>query len=412
MSSREGAMSRVCPSCKWSSASPGLKACGQCGTRGLKWRFELDVAPPGSPRKRISRTFATKDQATESLRDHLDRLGRGGFTQGSGSMTLTEWMTTWVEREERRVRAGTLKPRTLEGYAAHTRLYVAGTEVGGTRLDRLTRGALEALYDALSDRGLSASTVHRVHATIRRSLSDAVERNVLAVNPATGAHRAPTSMKITTRPWDQAEVGAFLSSPIVTADRHHAALHLAAMSGLRRGELLALRWSDLDMETGRLSIHRGVVRTRTQGLVVGDPKTEAGKRTIVLDQQTVAVLRRHQTQQRQERMWVSRTGQVADDGYVFANEHGNLLDPDAFTGHFRRLVKKAGLRATRLHDLRHAHASHLIAIGKSALFIQHRLGHSKIEVTLGTYGHLFSSMEADDVQDAADMIYKTAGGSQ
>jgi integrase len=409
--SRDGALRRVCPGCKWSSSAPGLKACGGCGSRKLRWRFELDVAPPGSPRKRITRTFATKEEASESLREHLDRLGKGGFTQGSASMTLTEWMAMWVEREERRVRAGTLKPRTLEGYASHLRLYVAGSEVGGTRLDRITRDALERLYDDLSSRGLSASTVHRVHATIRRSLSDAVERSILASNPATGAHKAPTSMKVKTRPWDQTEVGTFLASEVVRADRHYPALHLAAMSGVRRGELLALRWSDLDMETCRLAIRRGVVRTRNQGLVIGDPKTEAGKRTIVLDSQTVNVLRLHRQRQRIEHRWMTRD-EVSDDGYMFPNTRGALIDPDTFTGHFVRLIKKADLRKTRLHDLRHAHASHLIAIGKSALFIQHRLGHSDITVTLGTYGHLFTEMEADDVEDAAEMIYKAIGGSR
>jgi integrase len=147
--------------------------------------------------------------------------------------------------------------------------------------------------------------------------------------------------------------------------------------------------------------------------VVGSPKTEAGKRTIVLDAVTVQMLQRLRKRQEIERRWITRDGAMSDDGLMFPNDHGALLDPDAFSTHFVRLVKKASLRKTRLHDLRHAHASHLIAIGKSPLFIQHRLGHSKIEVTLGTYGHLFSAMEADDVEDAARQIYQEAiGGSQ
>jgi integrase len=258
---------------------------------------------------------------------------------------------------------------------------------------------------------LQPGTVHRVHATVRRSLADAVERNVLTANPATGAHKEQTSTS-RMKPWDQSEVAAFLSHDDVVTDRNRVAFHLAAMSGMRRGELLALRWSDLDMDSGRLSIHRGVVRSGTQGLVLGETKNEAGKRTIVLDSQTFAMLRRHPNQQRQEQMWVAREPRVEDDGYLFPNGRGGLRDPDSFSAAFRRLVKKAGLRPTRFHDLRHAHASHLIAIGKSPLFIQHRLGHSKIEVTLGTYGHLFTAMEADDVEDAANGIYDAMGGSR
>jgi integrase len=94
---------------------------------------------------------------------------------------------------------------------------------------------------------------------------------------------------------------------------------------------------------------------------------------------------------------------------MFANEEGKPFDPDAFTNHWTKLIKRADLRPIRLHDLRHAHASHLISIGKSALFVQQRLGHAKVTTTLELYGHLFSAMEASDVEEAAERIYGTGG---
>jgi integrase len=370
----------------------------------------LDIAPPGTKRKRISRTFATKEEAVESLREHQQRLTKGGFTDGNGRMTLVEWMTTWLEREERRVRSGTLRASTHEAYAWNVQHYVTDTEIGATRIDRLTRDQFEAFYDGLTSRPLSPATVHRLHGVIRRSLNDAVERGVLAKNPAVGTHRTPKNTQTKYRPWDQGEVAAFLTNEDIKASPNHAALHLLTMGGMRRGEALALRWSDLDPTTSRLSIQRAVSKTKG-GLIVGPPKSEAGRRTIVLDTETVRVLQRHRSHQQIERRWLTRHGSVDDDGLMFANEHGKLLDPDGFSAKFTRLFRRAGLRRVRLHDLRHSHASHLIALGKSALFVQHRLGHSDISVTLGIYGHLFTEMEADDVQDAADQIYRAGGSS-
>ena len=139
--------------------------------------------------------------------------------------------------------------------------------------------------------------------------------------------------------------------------------------------------------------------------------TPLARRTIVLDRQTIQVLQNHRKAQEIEHRWVVRDGMLEADALMFSGDEGGLLDPDSFTAHFRKLIRKAGLRTIRLHDLRHSHASHLIALGKSALFVQHRLGHSDITVTLGTYGHLFTAMETDDVEEAAEAIYKTAEGA-
>lgn len=120
-------------------------------------------------------------------------------------------------------------------------------------------------------------------------------------------------------------------------------------------------------------------------------------------------MQRHRKEQQIQARWLTRNGAVPVDGFMFTNDDGNPYDPDAFSVHFNRVVKRAGLRKMRLRDLRHAHASHLIAIGKSPLFVQQRLGHAKVTTTLELYGHLWSGMEASDMEEAAERIYGTGG---
>lgn len=218
-----------------------LRHVSDAAARIWGWRWQLDIVPPGAKRKRISRPLATEDEATGSLREHLDRFGRHGFTQGSAWMTILEWMASWIEPQERRAKAGTLKDRSWESSVSHVRRYVEGSELDAIRLDRITRDAMESFHDGLSDQGPTASTVHRIHATIRRSLADAAERSVPAANPATGVHEAPTGGGAKTRPWNQTEPETFFASEVVKNDYDCPALHLAATAGMRRGELLALR---------------------------------------------------------------------------------------------------------------------------------------------------------------------------
>ena len=154
-------------------------------------------------------------------------------------MTVLERMASWIEHQERRAKAGTLKDRSWESSVRHLRRYVEGSELDAIRLDRITRDAMESFHDGLSDQAPAASTVHRIH--IRRSLADAVERSVPAANPATGVHEAPTGGGAKIRPWNQTEPETFFASEVVKNDYDCPALHLAVTAGMRRGDLLALR---------------------------------------------------------------------------------------------------------------------------------------------------------------------------
>jgi integrase len=177
---------------------------------------------------------------------------------------------------------------------------------------------------------------------------------------------------------------------------------LALATGMRRGELLALRWQDVDLDDGKLRVERSLEQTKA-GLVFKAPKTRYGRRTISLPSSTVAELKAH-WKATLERRFVLGLGKAGEDVLVFETWDCNTRSPNALTKEWSRAMKAAGLKAT-FHSLRHTHASTLIAAGLDVLTISRRLGHASASITLNTYGHLFKT---DD--RAADAMERVLSG--
>ena len=278
---------------------------------------------------------------------------------------------------------------------------------------------LDRLYSKLATSGkrdgagLSLRTVRYVHSIIGKALADAerkglVNRNVarLASPPATSSTRAPEMTA-----WTPAELRAFLDS---VADHHHGALYrLAAMTGLRRAEVCGLRWADVDLDGGVLRVRQTITsvqeptgadegpKTR-RTLVVGDTKTARSRRTLDLDPGTIATLRSHRTAQLEQRMLMG--GGWTDHGLVFAMPDGQPWNPDVLTRGFDRLVRASDLPRIRLHDLRHTHASHLLAAGVNVKVVSDRLGHASVAFTLDVYGHVLPGQQADAAARVAALV--------
>lgn len=191
--------------------------------------------------------------------------------------------------------------------------------------------------------------------------------------------------------WRPEDTSAFLAA---TAGPELGALfHLAAMTGMRRGELLGLRWSDVDLARARLTVLRQLTSTDHQ-VRIGEPKTARGRRTIDLDPNTVAVLEALQKR--------------ASSQYVFNLADGSPPHPERITRAFTRAVTDSGLPRIRLHDLRHTHAAHLIAVGVDPLTISRRLGHASVAFTLDRYGHLFAQSGAEAATKVAELVESTS----
>lgn len=272
--------------------------------------------------------------------------------------------------------------------------------------EHITKDTLASLLRRTSDstdagtrgEGLDRRTVNYIHTIVHRALKDAVRWGRLARNPADAADPPRAGQKSDgVHAWDAATLREFLAVSRSADDRYHALWVLLATTGMRRGEALGLRWSDVDLEAGRARIVQTIIQTG-KVVSVGEPKTYRGRRPISLDAATVAVLRAHRHRTRQERLLVG--ADFTDLGLVFHHPDGSWLRPDAVSDVFLRRVRRYGLPRLTLKGLRHTWATLALEQGVHPRVVQERLGHSTIAITLGIYSHVSPTLH----DEAAELI--------
>lgn len=198
------------------------------------------------------------------------------------------------------------------------------------------------------------------------------------------------------RVWSPDALARFLAS--IEGNRNEVLFRLMAMTGIRRGEVVALRWSDVELAGHRLTVNQAATVIDGEE-VVAVPKTRRSRRVIDLDPETVAMLQRHRARQREQFLMLGVSATASDR--VFTNELGEPLRPNSVGQAFRRLVDAAALPVIRLHDLRHTHATHLVMAGVNVKVVSERLGHSSVSFTLDTYGHVMPGQQAEAAAAAA-----------
>ena len=350
----------------------------------------------GKERRRWHPVGHDRDEA-EAVRRRLDLEPRDRRPAIGGPITVATFLNeTWLPRKRRQVRA-----TTAYRYAWFVERYI-NPAIGDIPLRRLRVDHLESLYQQLAvtggrhAEGLAPKTVLEVHMIVRAALDLAAERQLVVRNIATSAQlKMPRAGGPIARSWTASELATFLA-----AARHHRlypALHVAAHTGMRRGEVVGLKWCDLDTSARRLSIRRTVQCVGGQPVEFG-VKTRTSRRTVELDTATVDVLR-------QWRMRLDRDGLPNNiDDWMFCNPSGRFLNPQSVTQLFDRIVRSTGLPRIRFHDLRHTHASLLVASGESIKVVSERLGHAHPAFTIHTYQHLLPGMSAAAADRFATMI--------
>lgn len=250
--------------------------------------------------------------------------------------------------------------------------------------------------------GLDPRTVAYVHTILHRALKDAVRWGRLARNPADSAD-APRvgDHSGDVQAWDAASLRQFLAASLAAGDRLYPLWVVLATTGMRRGEVLGLRWSDIDLDAGRTRVVQTVIQIG--GVVsLGDPKTARGRRSVKLDKATVAVLRALRLRMVEERLLVG--SDFSDLDLVFHHPDGSWLRPESVSASFVRRVKRYELPRITLHGLRHTWATLALEQGIHPRVVQERLGHSTIAITLGIYSHVSPTLHDEAAQAVADMM--------
>ncbi len=319
------------------------------GKETVRWYVVVDVGLDGNGRRKQKwhGGFDTRREAEVERARIVNGLHTGAYVSPD-RLTLAAWVRdSWLPMMKTRV-----KPSTFASYAANMENHVLPM-LGGRALQHLTPPMLNALYaDLLRGNGrsaLAAKTVRYIHTIIHKALADAVDAGILGANIAERAKppRPNRSGPRRIECWEPAELAAFLAS--VEESRLQPAWRLAAMTGMRRGEVLGLRWCDVDLRGSRIAVRNALVSVGYE-VIESSPKSHQA-RVIDLDPETTDILLRHRDQQERER--ADFGAGYSDRGLVTCAEDGNPIHPQSFSQAFTRAVVRAGLRKIRLHDLRH-----------------------------------------------------------
>lgn len=339
----------------------------------------------------------TRKEVQEKINEVALKVQAGTYREPS-KLTVAEWFTTWLNDYMKL----SLRPTTWESYRYQVEGHIIPA-LGHLKLAQLQTAHIQRLYNEKlnggrldgKDGGLSPKSVRYIHTVIHSCLEQAKKEGMITVNPA-DAVRLPKQEQKEIKYLGTAEAAIFLA--MAKESKHFAAFYLALNTGMRRGELLGLRWKDIDFEAGQLTVNQGLVRVSGQGLVFQEPKTKLSSRVINLAPAVVQVLKEHKKQQNEYKLMAGGAYRK-DLDLVFANELGEPICPRAFTRVFERLIKKAGLDVT-FHGLRHTFATLALESGVDVKTIQETLGHHSSAFTMDVYSSVTVKMK----REAADKV--------
>jgi integrase len=353
------------------------------------WAIVIDVRDPqaGKRKQRWYSFKGTKRQAQVECARLISEIQSGTAVEPS-RMTVAAFLDRWIEHMQ-----GQVSPRSHERYAEIARKNIAPL-LGGLMLTKLRPEQISVAYaKALASGrrdgqgGLSPRTVTHMHRVLREALQQALRWQLLPRNPA-DAVKPPKVERKQMKVLDTDGTAALIEA--ARPYRIFVPILLGALCGLRRGEIAALRWRSLDLEAGHLRVVASIEQTKAG---CREKETKSGRdRVVALPSTLVAELRRHRTEQAQELLQLGV--RLTDDHHVVAQADGTPLQPNSLTHAFADFLEAHGLQRVRLHDLRHSHATHLLAAGIHPKVASERLGHSKIGITLDLYSHVLPGMQA------------------
>lgn len=352
-----------------------------------RWAASLDVGWQDGKRKRKHFLGHTRAEVHKKLVRAQRDLGQG-IAPCNDRLSVGAYLETWLKQCAR----PTVRPLTYESYACLVRVHLI-PDLGRVQLSKLSPERLQSFLNHKVETGASARRVQMMHAVLRTALNQALRWGLVARNVATLVD-PPRYVREPVRPLSPEEARRFMEA--ARGDSYEAVYALALGLGLRIGEVLGLRWGDIDLATGQLTVRHALQRSKSRGLELVEPKSRTSVRSLVLPAFVVRSLHQQQVRQKQQARWGGLKWQDRD--LVFTTSVGTPIDADKVRRRFKVLLEQAGLRDMRLHDLRHSCASFLLAQGLQPRTIMELLGHSQISLTMNTYAHVMPSLMQDAAQ--------------
>jgi integrase len=383
----------VCNKRLWVERRPKA-SCPKCGST-LKETEER--------RRETKSGFATQKECQGEMNKLLVKVEQHNYTAPTKA-SVREYLTKeWLPAVK-----ATIRPSTYNSYVQHVDCHIV-PHIGTVKLQKLSGSQVNALYAKLAETGrkdgksgLSAMTIHHVHACLLKACKDAVRWGHISRNPLDAADppRKKGHGTKEMRTWTKEQLKAFLEA--MKDERLSPLWHTIAMTGMRRGEAIGLRWNDVDLEAGRLAVRRALIPSGRE-VIVSEPKTIKGRRVIALDPGTVEIMKAQAARQLDEQndwdeAWV-------ESDLVFTLENGAALDPESVSRYWRQAVKKSMLPQIRLHDLRHTHATLALQAGIHPKVVSERLGHATVSITLDTYSHAIPAMQEEAAALIAGLVF-------
>ena len=364
------------------------------------WQLQIctGIGPDGKRRRHFETVRGRKGDAQRRLTELLVSLDKGVYTP-PGKLTLAEhlrnWLTGYVKTN--------CSERTLDGYEAIVENHVIPA-LGHILLKQLIPQAIQAYYGKACEK-LSARTVHHQHRVLSEALKYAVRQGYLGRNPCELVD-PPRPQKKAMRTLTPDELESLLET--ASDNQFYPVIYTAVSTGLRRAELLALRWRDIDFDSESIlvsrTLHKGHGMTEFK-----EPKTEHSRRRVSMTPKLTAFLKEYEAER--ESLFLHLGRLPRPDDLVFANVEGKPVDPGVLSHNFARIVKRAGLENVRFHDLRHTFASLMLLRGAKPKVISEALGHSSVAFTMDVYSHIIEGMQQDAMALLDGVLPKAKNGA-
>src|ERR671911_1097985 len=350
------------------------------------------VGPDG---KRRYISGKTKEEARRALREARANTDQG-LLFDADNLKVGECLDRWLADSV----SDTVRATTFERYEQITRIHLMPT-LGRVKLKALTPAHVRSLYRDKLEEGSSSRTVRYIHTTLHKALKQAVMDDLIPRN-ATEAVKPPQQSREEMHPLTPEQAKLLLEIAHEAMDRLEALYVLAIHTGLRQGELIGLKWDDVDLEDGALQVRRTLTITKN-GPLFTSPKTTGSRRSVKLTSNAIEALKHHLERQLGE---IDRVGSLwSENGLIFASEIGEPLNRHNLTrSSFKPLLKRAGLPRIRFHDLRHTCATLLLTRNVNPKIVSEMLGHATIAITLDTYSHVLPNMRDQAAQAMEDAL--------